>query len=141
MPPVGSDLRAKGRMAENGGLAGRAEETTVGTLPFPTERASCNGLLGPRNDRRLPDRRRGWRAALRRTAFARGRRAGGAGDKRLGQPRHRLDPHRGHSPDYQGPRCTRYGGPRSREDGGARGDGGVGRLWARSLTQDDSWAP
>src|SRR5215208_6051372 len=52
-----------------------------------------------------------------------------AGDKRLGHRRHRLDPHRGHFPDYQGPRCTRYGGSRSREDGGTRGDGGVGRLW------------
>src|ERR671911_2395453 len=99
MPPVGSDLRAKGRMAENGGLAGRAEETTVGTLPFPTERATCNGLLGTRNDRRLPTRR-GWRAAVRRTAFAGGRLAGWAGDKRLGHPRHRLDPHRSNFPDY-----------------------------------------
>src|ERR671911_2900905 len=110
MPPVGSDLRAKGRMAENGGLAGRAEETTVGTLPFPTERATCNGLLGTRNDRRLPARR-GWRAALRRTAFAGGRLAGGAGDKPLWHPPDRPYPPRGHFSDQQGPRCNRYGGP------------------------------
>src|SRR5215218_3659159 len=103
-------------------------EGTVGTLLFPPERASCSGVLGARNDRRLPDRR-GRRAAVRRTAFARGRLAGWAGDKRLGQPRYRPDPHRGHFPGNQGPRCTRYGGPRPREDCCSRGEGGVGGLW------------
>jgi hypothetical protein len=41
------------------------QETSLATLPLPAKRATHGGVLGARDDRRLPDRR-GRRAAVRR---------------------------------------------------------------------------
>src|SRR3712207_971388 len=91
------------------------------------ERGTHGGVLGARNDRRLPDRW-GRRAAVWRAAVARGHPTRRGGDKRLGQPRRRSDLHRRHLPGHQGQGRTRHGFPRSGALGRTRGDSRVGRL-------------
>ncbi len=99
----------------------------MATLPLPAQRATHGGVLGVRDDRRLPNRR-GRRAAVRRAAVARGRTPRRGGDKRLGQPRCRPGSHRRHLSGHQGQDRARHGCPRSGAVSRTCRDGRAGRL-------------